>query len=156
LTPSRTIRDGVFCKGGQQGHCGGTSRLGEGERERTGRRALLGGTSGRLLRWEYFMKESAGSLRSRTLARILALATAVYVPGELSLLAAKPPGAAPTVWPPAGIALAGLLLGGYRVWPGICLGAFLTYSTTSWDGSDAEAVLRSLAGAAGDGLGQTL
>src|SRR5215468_12338429 len=34
------------------------------------------------------------------------------------------------VWPPAGIALAALLLYGYRVWPGIALGAFFASVTT--------------------------
>src|SRR5262249_41153937 len=33
------------------------------------------------------------------------------------------------VWPPTGIALAALLLFGYRLWPGIALGAFLANVT---------------------------
>ncbi|HXT41156.1 MAG TPA: PAS domain S-box protein [Candidatus Angelobacter sp.] len=37
---------------------------------------------------------------------------------------------ATAVWPPTGIALAGLLLFGYRVWPAIFLGAFLVNVTT--------------------------
>ena len=35
------------------------------------------------------------------------------------------------VWPPTGIALAAFLLLGYRVWPGIFLGAFLVNLTTA-------------------------
>src|SRR5438445_12845849 len=35
------------------------------------------------------------------------------------------------VWPPAGIALAGLLLLGYRAWPGIFIGAFLVNVTSA-------------------------
>jgi signal transduction histidine kinase len=38
---------------------------------------------------------------------------------------------ATAVWPPTGIALAALLLLGYRVWPGILLGAFLVNVTTA-------------------------
>src|SRR5262249_52188669 len=34
------------------------------------------------------------------------------------------------VWPPSGIALAALLLCGYRIWPGIALGAFFASATT--------------------------
>ena len=34
-------------------------------------------------------------------------------------------GFAAAVWPPTGIALGALVLGGYRLWPGIALGAFL-------------------------------
>jgi integral membrane sensor domain MASE1 len=50
------------------------------------------------------------------------------------------------VWPPTGIALAALLLFGYRVWPGVVLGAFLANATTS----------APLATAAGIALGNTL
>ena len=35
------------------------------------------------------------------------------------------------VWPPTGIALAAVLLFGYRVWPAIAIGAFVTNVTTS-------------------------
>jgi PAS domain S-box-containing protein len=35
------------------------------------------------------------------------------------------------VWPPTGIALAGLLFLGYRAWPGVTLGAFLVNATTN-------------------------
>src|SRR5205814_8381543 len=35
------------------------------------------------------------------------------------------------VWPPAGIALAALLVLGYRVWPAIFVGAFLVNLTTA-------------------------
>src|SRR6266496_6194212 len=34
------------------------------------------------------------------------------------------------VWPPTGIALAAVLLLGYRIWPGIALGAFLVNAFT--------------------------
>src|SRR6185503_16689059 len=34
-------------------------------------------------------------------------------------------GFATLVWPPTGIALAALLLFGYRLWPGVALGAFV-------------------------------
>jgi integral membrane sensor domain MASE1/anti-sigma regulatory factor (Ser/Thr protein kinase) len=34
------------------------------------------------------------------------------------------------IWPPTGIALAALLLGGLRLWPGVALGAFLANVTT--------------------------
>ena len=50
------------------------------------------------------------------------------------------------VWPPTGIALAALLLFGYRAWPGIAIGAFLANATTN----------APLATAAGIALGNTL
>jgi integral membrane sensor domain MASE1 len=142
---------------GKTPECGDkSSELVHGEGKRTGIRFLLGGTSGQWLRWEYFMKLPALSPRSIWLAQILALAAADYVTGSLSVLMANPPGSAPTIWPPAGISLAGLLLWGYRVWPGIWLGAFLTSIATFFDGTSSEAVLRSLVAAAGNGLGDVL
>src|SRR6185436_4021863 len=36
-----------------------------------------------------------------------------------------------TIWPPAGIALAGFVLLGYRVWPAVLLAAFLANYTTT-------------------------
>ena len=35
------------------------------------------------------------------------------------------------VWPPTGIAIAGLLVLGYRVWPAILVGAFLVNATAA-------------------------
>ena len=61
----------------------------------------------------------------RSLVRILALAAAYYGAGKLSMLLAIPPGYTAPVWPPAGIALVGILLFGYRVWPGILIGVIL-------------------------------
>src|SRR5262249_53310738 len=51
------------------------------------------------------------------------------------------------VWPPTGIALAALLLFGYRVWPGIALGAFLANVTAPGE---------TVGTAAGIALGNTL
>jgi len=54
----------------------------------------------------------------------LVLALAYYVTGRLGLLLAVPPGYATAVWPPSGLALAGVLLCGYRVWPAIAVASF--------------------------------
>jgi signal transduction histidine kinase len=60
-----------------------------------------------------------------TLPAISAITLIYFVVGYFSLkLAFANPSASP-VWPPAGIALAALLLFGYRVWPAILVGAFL-------------------------------
>src|SRR5262245_44554268 len=55
----------------------------------------------------------------------LAMAALYYGLGRLALLLAIPPGYASAVWPPAGLALAGMLAFRYRVWPGIFIGHFL-------------------------------
>lgn len=56
---------------------------------------------------------------------ILGLAAAYYVTGRLGLLLAIPPGYATAVFPASGVALAGVVLVGHRVWPGVWLGSFL-------------------------------
>ena len=66
-----------------------------------------------------------------TLPAIGVLALIYFVAGYFSLkLAIVNPSASP-VWPPAGIALAALLVLGYRVWPAIFIGAFLVNVTTA-------------------------
>jgi diguanylate cyclase (GGDEF)-like protein len=72
-------------------------------------------------------------LRSRYLKDaliIVALAAAYFLAGELGLKFALANATATAVWPCAGIALAALLIFGYRAWPGIFLGALLTALTT--------------------------
>lgn len=75
---------------------------------------------------------------------VLYLATGYYISGKLGLLLAIPPGYATAIWPPSGIALAGLLLGGYRLWPGIVLGSFCVNIATSFDPSGGWATAQSL------------
>ena len=65
------------------------------------------------------------------LARVLCLAVVYYIAGRLALLMAIPPGYATAVWPAAGTALAGILVWGKRVWPGIVLGSFCINFPTS-------------------------
>ena len=62
---------------------------------------------------------------ARFLVGLAALAVLYLGAAKLSLLLAIPPGFATPVWPPAGIALAALLLYGARLWPAIWIAAFL-------------------------------
>jgi PAS domain S-box-containing protein len=55
--------------------------------------------------------------------QILLLAAAYFAAAKVSLLVAIPPGYASAIWPPSGIALAALLLGGNRLWPGVWIGS---------------------------------
>src|SRR3990172_7998445 len=84
------------------------------------------------------------------LAIVGALCALYYYAGKLgfSLAVVYPHAAA--VWPPTGIALAAVLLFGYRVWPGILLGAFLVNVTT------AGSIATSLGIATGNTLGALL
>ncbi|HSE86751.1 MAG TPA: CHASE domain-containing protein [Candidatus Binatia bacterium] len=89
-------------------------------------------------------------------AKLAAMAAAYYVAGRLGLLLAIPPGYATAVWPASGIALAGTLLFGYRVWPGILLGSFLINLRTSLDTTSTESILNTTALAASIGMGASL
>src|SRR2546427_11295182 len=66
----------------------------------------------------------------KTTAAILALTAAYFCAGKFGLSLAFVHASASAVWPRTGIALAALLLWGYRLWPGIFLGAFLVNFTT--------------------------
>lgn len=59
----------------------------------------------------------------RTTLHCLLLALAYLVAGKLGLMLAIPPGFATAIFPPAGIALAALLLYGNRLWPGALIGS---------------------------------
>ncbi len=90
------------------------------------------------------------------LAKLAAMAAAYYAVGRLGLLLAIPPGYATAVWPASGIALAGTLLFGYRVWPGILLGSFLINLRTSLDTTSTASILNTTALAASIGMGASL
>jgi PAS domain S-box-containing protein len=61
----------------------------------------------------------------QTAAFIVVLAVLYFCAGSFGLSLAHVHPSASAVWPPSGIALAAILLWGYRLWPGIFLGALL-------------------------------
>jgi signal transduction histidine kinase len=65
------------------------------------------------------------------LPAISALTLVYFIAGKLALKLAFLNASASPVWPPAGIALAALLLLGYRMWPVVFVGAFLVNLTTA-------------------------
>jgi diguanylate cyclase (GGDEF)-like protein len=90
------------------------------------------------------------------LAAVLGLAAAYFITGKLGLLLAIPPGYATAVWLPSGIALAGILIFGYRTWLGVLLGSLCVNVGVSFDASSTAAILKSLVVAASIGAGATL
>ena len=66
-----------------------------------------------------------------TLPVVVVLTLVYFGAGKLGLSLASLHKSASPVWPPAGIALAALLVLGYRAWPAIFLGAFLVNVTTA-------------------------
>jgi class 3 adenylate cyclase/integral membrane sensor domain MASE1 len=71
-------------------------------------------------------------------AKVVGVTGAYYGAAKLGLDLAFETKSVTAVWPPTGIALAALVLWGYRLWPGVALGAFLA---NSWTGIPLYAVL---------------
>ena len=65
-----------------------------------------------------------------TWTAVASLAAVYVLAGKFGLSLAVVHPSVSAIWPPSGIALAGLLLWGSRLWPGIFLGAFLVNITT--------------------------
>src|SRR5258707_15727820 len=82
-------------------------------------------------RKRHLFNEGAGHRVISDLVKITALTVVYFFAGKLGLKLAFLNQSASAIWPPTGIALAAVLLLGYRVWPGIWLGAFLVTITTA-------------------------
>ena len=63
--------------------------------------------------------------RTVDLLLIAGVCVAYYVTARLGFLMAVPPGNVTAVWLPSGIALAAVLIFGYRLWPGIWIGSLV-------------------------------
>ena len=72
------------------------------------------------------------------LAQVAGVAAAYYASAKLGLGLAFETTSVTAVWPPTGIALVAVVLWGYRIWPGVALGALLA---NSWTGVPFYAVL---------------
>jgi PAS domain S-box-containing protein len=65
-------------------------------------------------------------------ASTIMLLTILYiVSGKIGLLLAIPPGYTTLIWPPSGIALGMLIIHGWRIWPGVLIGAFVLMCSVS-------------------------
>ena len=93
---------------------------------------------------------------AKRLAELAAVAAAYYVVGRLGLFFAIPPEYATAVWPASGIALAGTLLFGYRVWPGIFLGSLLINMWTSLEAVSPASMPRVIVLTCSIGIGASL
>lgn len=68
--------------------------------------------------------------RKRYLVQVLCLAAVYYGAAKLGLRLAFETPSVTAVWAPTGIALAALVLFGFRLWPGVALGALLANAST--------------------------
>jgi signal transduction histidine kinase len=80
----------------------------------------------------YGMLSWVSQARAHTVVLNLALAAVYVVVARLGLRIDAVSGFATLVWPATGISLAALLVFGYRAWPGIAAGAFIT---NAWIGA---------------------
>src|SRR5258707_4101059 len=67
-------------------------------------------------------------------AKLILIAIIYFIAAKLGLSLAFSTKQVTTIWPPTGIALAALLILGWRYWPGILLGAFIVnlYTSEPW------------------------
>jgi integral membrane sensor domain MASE1 len=93
---------------------------------------------------------------TKRLVDLLVMAASYYLAGRLGLMLAIPPGYATAVWPASGVALAGTLQFGYRVWPGTVLGSFLINVWTSFDTTSVASIATSILLATSIGIGASL
>ncbi|MGI9212351.1 MAG: CHASE domain-containing protein [Methylococcaceae bacterium] len=91
-----------------------------------------------------------------TLLLSVMVALSYYLAALLGLSLAIPPGYATALWPPSGIALGAVLVWGYRILPGVYLGAFLANLTISLNTATSIDWLPVAANSAGIAIGSTL
>ena len=74
----------------------------------------------------------------------LAAIAAYFIAGLAGLTLAVPPGNSAAVWPAAGVALALVIISGYRILPGILIGSIFVQTTSFLDSSNAGTIISSI------------
>src|SRR5262245_46216774 len=95
-------------------------------------------------------------MKPNYLTRFVTLVVLYVLTGKLGLLLAVPPGYATVIWPPSGIALGMLLVGGARLWPGVLLASLLLNAQQSGVFADSDWFSAKLLAAFGIAMGSTL
>ncbi len=90
------------------------------------------------------------------LIKLLVIAAAYFLAARLSPLLAIENGLISPIWPAAGVALAGILLFGYRITPGIFLGAFAANFFTNIAAAGNSITIQSLSVTCAIAIGATL
>lgn len=84
---------------------------------------------------QFSVSESTSLFNRLSLRRIVALSLGYVALGWVGLALAIPPGYASPMFPAAGLALAMVLVGGYRTLPGVWIGSFCLNLLHSWNGA---------------------
>ena len=88
--------------------------------------------------------------------RLAILVLLYLLTGKLGLLLAVPPGYATIIWPPSGLALGMLIIGGARLWPGVLAGSLLLNAYNSGVFAEGDWYSAKLLAAAAIAAGSTL
>src|SRR3954463_9855855 len=95
-------------------------------------------------------------MQSNYFGRLAILAGLYLLTGKLGLMLALPPGYATVIWPPSGIALGMLMVGGTRLWPGVLCASLLLNAYNSGVFAAADWLSVKLLAAFGIAIGSTL
>jgi len=95
-------------------------------------------------------------MKSNYFVRLGALTFLYLLTGKLGLMLALPPGYATVIWPPSGIALGMLLVGGARLWPGVLAASLLLNAYNSGVFAEPDWFSVKLLAAFGIAVGSTL
>src|SRR5690348_10972700 len=95
-------------------------------------------------------------MKSNYFVRLGILTVLYLLTGKLGLLLALPPGYATVIWPPSGIALGMLLVGGAQLWPGVLVASLLLNAYNSGVFAEADWFSVKLLAAFGIAVGSTV
>lgn len=87
---------------------------------------------------------------------LLIIGLVYFIGARIGQFLSIPPGNVTSIWPPSGIALAALIMYGYRVWPGILLGGIIGTTWAFFDSSSAISILKTLLAGTLIAIGVTL
>ncbi|MBT8448166.1 MAG: MASE1 domain-containing protein, partial [Gammaproteobacteria bacterium] len=87
---------------------------------------------------------------------IIGIAAIYYFSAKVGQTFAIPPGNITPIWLPSGIMLALMIIRGYRIWPGIFLGAFAGNATSYMDFSEIGSILATVFSGTMNGIGDVI
>ncbi|MBF0443979.1 MAG: CHASE domain-containing protein [Magnetococcales bacterium] len=93
---------------------------------------------------------------AKSIASILLLSIVYLLAGKAGLVLAIPPGYATAIFPASGVALAALLIWGWRLWPGVFLGSFSLNIWASLAATQQVFTFTTVAISAGIGIGAAI
>ncbi len=125
-------------------------------RQKNGRHSLMPAFDVKKLMRSIFLTDIKLMSFFMRLFEIFAVAAVYYLTARIGQKLAIPPGNVTPVWLPSGILLAAVFIRGYRIWPGIFIGAFIGNVWAYFDFTTFSNVLKCLFAGAANGVGDVL